>query len=381
MFKHIYLSRLKAQVRSPEAMFWIIIFPYILCVIFYVILKPMGNMDLPPLKLALVQDENLSTHEGVIDFLEAFSPDQSDKLSISYALMDEEKALATLNAYDIDGVFQVEEDGKLALSINRSRLEESILRSLTDSYNQIGMTTAELISENPQLAEKILKRASAPSENLFINETYSTGTNMTDTYFFTIIAMFVLYAMSFTIDNLVNLNADQSNNGARFTVSPASKSVGLLASIAVCLTIQMINNVLMIFVLDKLVDVKLLHLGPALWVVLLAANLCAIALGSVLATIPKLKYETKFGLCIGLTMLLSFFSGMMSADIRLLLITRLPFLAKLNPAELIVDSLYSGSFFGDMSRMWQNAGLLLAIAILAFLFSSYRMRRSSYVSL
>ncbi len=382
MFIRVFLYRLKSNFRDPIRLFWMLIFPYIMAVVFALAIMPMGEMKFEPLKVAVVEDSSSQANPAYKEFFDSISAPDAEQRFLDVTYMDEETAIKELNAFNITGFYTSTSDGKLELSINRSEIDQTILRSIADSYNQISFVIGESIQSNPTKAMAIMESLDkVNTQNLLQNKNFREEGNPTAVYFFALIGMFIMYAMNFSLNEVTHLQGDLSTQGARVLVSPAPKSSLLLASISSAFTIQMLNSIAFMVFLDKVIGFSVLHFGLPLWGLLILANITAIAMGATLATFVKGSFDVKISTAIAISMICSFFAGLMNDGIRAYMINNLRFVARLNPAELIADSFYSMYFFQDQARVLENCLILGAITLFLAAISIIKIRRSSYASI
>ena len=82
-----------------------------------------------------------------------------------------------------------------------------------------------------------------------------------------------------------------------------------------------------------------------------------------------------------ITMLCSFFSGLMVGGMKLLVQRYAPWFNRINPAALISDSLYSLAVYESHTRFFQCIGGLFIISALFILAGAAMVRRQRYASL
>lgn len=382
MFTRIYAYRIKTNLRDPSALFWMLAFPYILAIIFAVVILPVGTSPIEAIKVAVIEQEASTEMQAARLFFDNISSPDSSAQLLEVQYLGEAEAYQELHNFSLSGVFRVQGNGHLELIINRSDIEQTILRSVADSFNQISLAVNEAIRSNPGQAEAILASLDwVDTAKIFKDNAYRQDGNPMVTYIFALIGMFVMYAMNFTLVEVTYLQANLSKQGARVMASPASKLTLILSSVCAAFTIQMLNTIAFLFFLDKVIGVPILHFGLPLWVLMVVANLAAIALGAALATLVRGGLDLKISLAITISMVCSFLAGMMTEGIRFTIINAFPRLSRLNPVELIADSFYSMYFFADEARVWENSLILAGIAIVLAVLSIIKLRRSDYASI
>jgi len=84
---------------------------------------------------------------------------------------------------------------------------------------------------------------------------------------------------------------------------------------------------------------------------------------------------------ISTTMLASFLSGMMWANMKYMIQKNVPILSFLNPVNLLTDAYYSLNYFDSHDRYWTNMTLLGAFAVLFLFLTYWFIRRRRYASI
>ena len=87
----------------------------------------------------------------------------------------------------------------------------------------------------------------------------------------------------------------------------------------------------------------------------------------------KADIETKLGLGIGISLLLSFLAGMMVSNIKIIIAEKAPLINKINPVALISDGIYSLYYYQSLDRYYNNliclVGVTLGLILLTFILS------------
>ena len=113
----------------------------------------------------------------------------------------------------------------------------------------------------------------------------------------------------------------------------------------------------------------------------LAGSLVGLSLGVAVATLIKSSEGTKTGIIIAITMFWSYLSGMMGISTKYLFDKNLPFLNKLNPANMITDGFYSLYYYGVGNRFEKDVISLIIFSVMLFLVSLISLRRQKYDSI
>ncbi|HCX65037.1 MAG TPA: hypothetical protein DHN33_07495 [Eubacteriaceae bacterium] len=110
-------------------------------------------------------------------------------------------------------------------------------------------------------------------------------------------------------------------------------------------------------------------------------SMTGISFGAFIAATVKGSENVKNGILTGLTMLGAFLSGMMIYDIKYIIQSNAPIVAKLNPLHLISDAYYSLYYFDDYSRYIENMVGLFAYMILFSTITYFVIRRRKYAGI
>jgi ABC-2 type transport system permease protein len=146
-------------------------------------------------------------------------------------------------------------------------------------------------------------------------------------------------------------------------------------------TIQLAELLLL---LAFIVGVLGISFGDQLGYIALACvigSLTGVTFGTFIAATVKKSEGIITGILIGSTMTMSFLAGMMSADIKYLVATKMPILGYLNPANLITNSFYALYYYNTPTQFFINILLLCGFTLLFSATTYFVLRRQTYASL
>jgi ABC-2 type transport system permease protein len=89
----------------------------------------------------------------------------------------------------------------------------------------------------------------------------------------------------------------------------------------------------------------------------------------------------KIGIVISITMLGSFFSGMMGITMKYIIDTNVPIINSINPASMITDGLYSLYYYDTLNRFWLDVSGLIIFSAIMVILSWISLRRQKYDSI
>ena len=385
MFLHQFTYRLRTYFRNGSILFWNAAFPLILMTIFGIVLLPLGNEEGADLNLpvAIVSNDHWEENGPLQEAIREISADSAAGHGglLKVTLTDREDAEQLLERGTVDGIIIPDADNLLTLRVMNDGLSQSIIYSFTNQFTQMSSSVTELMTAHPERISQVAGAFESYDSDLFFErDAWADRGNPFASYFFALMGMVVLYGMTFAIFELNQILGNQSPQGARLHVSPAKRGTILSAGILVCFIFQYAINWIMILYMDLFLGVNLLEYGWQLALLMFAATLCSIGFGMIIGITVKAHADTKISMAIGISMLMSFLAGMMTPNVRYTMIRNVPFLARLNPAELMADSLFSIYFFDNTTRLLTNCLQFIIYAIILFIVSGLLLRRQSYES-
>lgn len=387
MFLHMVRSRLLVHLRTPASLFWNAAFPMILMSIFIVVILPIGEAvtPTPDIPVAVVTNGIWVKDPILKETIESVSsdPDADDAQNLfATRYADEAEAVRLLEDGDVSAILVPEDDHKLSVRVMTDSFTNSIVYTFANRYTQTHHVLSGLIEQNPMAAPQILETFQSFDETTYFEQDQWTDKgNSSASYFFAVIGMVTLYNMTFALREINEMMANQSPQGARLNVAPVKRSTLLAAGLTVSFILQYVIAWVMLFFLHFVAGITVLDYALPLALLMACATLCSIGLGLFLGVILPFKLDTKISVVIGISTFLSFLAGMMSPLVRKALIESVPWLARLNPAELMADSLFSIYFFNNPERLRLNGLMFLAIGFVAFVLAAFRLRRQDYESL
>lgn len=385
MFLHQFTYRLRTYFRNGSILFWNAAFPLILMTIFGIVLLPLGNEEGADLNLpvAIVSNDHWEENGPLQEAIREISADSAAGHGglLEVTLTDREDAEQLLERGTVDGIIIPDADNLLTLRVMNDGLSQSIIYSFTNQFTQMSSSVTELMTAHPERISQVAGAFESYDSDLFFErDAWADRGNPFASYFFALMGMVVLYGMTFAIFELNQILGNQSPQGARLHVSPAKRGTILSAGILVCFIFQYAINWIMILYMDLFLGVNLLEYGWQLALLMFAATLCSIGFGMIIGITVKARADTKISMAIGISMLMSFLAGMMTPNVRYTMIRNVPFLARLNPAELMTDSLFSIYFFDNTAQLLANCLQFIIYAIILFIVSGLLLRRQSYES-
>lgn len=370
MFRSIYKYNLKMLFKDKTTVFWLMLYPIILSTIFYFAFSNIGTYEkLEKINISICEEKSDDSLNKTLDNTGLFNIKNINK----------DESIDKLKDGEIDCVVNVKDNNNIELIVVKEGFEESLTKVVIDSFVQVKDAINSMVKNgnyNPEALNFSM------SDN-YINENTNTSkaNNAVIIYFYSVLAMTGLMCATLGINIVVNIQANQSDVAQRLAISPTHKMKALISAMASSFTFQMLIVALTLIYYKYVLNISF---GGDMFLAFIATaigSIFGLSFGVFLGALTKKKQGIKIALAIALTMLSCFLSGMMFLDMKYLLQINFPIIAKINPATLVTDSLYSLYFYDNLGRFTTNSiTLLVESAILCFV-AYLILRRQKYDSI
>lgn len=358
-------------------MFWNLVFPIGLGILFACTFGNAGNMmeTLEPIDVAYV--ENHPADEEFETVLEEM--DAADDPLIILHKMNQKEADAALKDEEVLGSFVNGEE--LTLYVKDEGINQSILTAFLNEYESTSDTIAEVAANHPENLEAVI---AAMSENMNIIAQQegkgNTAPAMVE-YFYALIAMSCLYGCYMGLACAVEIKADMSPLAARRVVASTNRFMIMLADLLSSLTVQFFISMFSVFVLRYALGFELGDNLPMISLVVFVGDFIGITFGMFVGSLGRWSENVKTAITLAIVMFACFLSGLMVGNMYYIIEDICPVLNRINPAALIVDSLYSLSIYDTYERFSRNMAGLVIMAVLLIIGSFAAIRRERYASI
>jgi ABC-2 type transport system permease protein len=273
-------------------------------------------------------------------------------------------------------------DTEPTLIVKHSGLEETIIKSILDSYKQMSQTARNIMTMNPDpVNQDIMKELNYVKNFVVDGGNSSKKPDYTLVYFYTLIALTCLFGTNWGFREILDIQADQSNVGARINVTPVHKLRLLLCNLAAAFTLHFISVLFLLAFLVKVLRIDFTNDFFRILLLCLLGSLCGIALGAMVCVTVKANVKVRSAILNVIVMGGGFLSGMMIVDMKYIISTKAPIISYLNPANLITDAIYCLYYYDDYTKYNFNL-IMLGILSIVFCGITYlNIRRREYASI
>jgi ABC-2 type transport system permease protein len=377
VFSTIFISRLKCLLRNRVLVFWTLLFPIILAILYNMSLRNIGSSEsFHPIPIAVVNDATYQNDASFRAALESASVGENQVFALTETT--KENAAKLLADGKIEGYLTARE--QIGMTVNKSDLDQSIIQLFLDSYLQTSSAAGSILKTNPSAYEKMAAALKTQTDYLVNQPVGSAAPDNTFSYFYALIAMTCLYGSFWGIDEVTNIQADQSDRAARINLVPVHKLKIFLSSLSAAFVINFAEILILLAFLRYGLQVDF---GSKTGFVILTAFvgcLTGLSLGAVISAFVKTE-GLKIGVSLAVTMVGSVLAGMMYQGIKYFVQQHAPLVGYLNPVNLLTDAFYSLYYYSGYERYWLNIGLLCAFTAMFCIVTYLVIRRRKYASL
>ncbi len=378
MLKRIYITRLKCSIRDRQMIFWTMLFPVLLSILFGMAFSNLNAIDnFHAIPIAVVDNDAYKTDANLQGAL-ASASGQSDSLFILQKLSAADAA-AALKDKSIIGFLVPGET--LEVVVAESGINQTVLGIFADEYLQLTATFKSIVMLNPAALQTLGDRIGQRIDLLQTQNPGAANPNNTLVYFYALIAMAALYGGFWGMKEVSAVQANQSPQAARLNLAPVHKLKVFGASLLAAFTVHFATILVLIAFLNVVIKVDFGNRIGYVLIACFAGSLLGIMLGALVGALVKGGEGIKVAILISVSMFCSFFAGMMNVEIKYIVSTNVPFMRYINPANLVADAFYSLYYYEGYSRFFLNIGLMAAMIVVFFLAVYFVLRRQRYASL
>lgn len=378
MNRYLYLTRLKCYRMNNEFLFWSTLFPIILITFFYVCFSNLGATEaVKTIPIAVINEEE-SHNQMLLQAIENSEISEGKQL-FQVTLCTKEEAKDLLHKKEISGYIVAGEKPELFVADNG--MNETIIKTFLDNYLKYTSSYMKLLQYNPTLTIEEFMETTKVSTTYLQDISKDRNLDLFLIWYYSVIAFACMMGCNWGFQESMDINADQSARAARVNVSPIRKMKLFSINILAAFTVQGISLTLLMLYMRYVLNIqfgdKLVFIIP----VCILGSLAGISIGTVVGVYVKGKRSVKEAILNIIPIGGGFLAGMMMPQVKYLVAEYVPILGYLNPANLIVDALYSLSYFDDLSRYLLNVIILGVLAFMLLILSLIGVRRKTYESI
>lgn len=374
MFYHNFKCSLKILLKNKGLVFWTFVFPIILGIFFNMAFSDIDKKEkFNSIDIAVVSSEDFNNNVIFKQSIEFLSDEKSDNKMFNTVYTSKKKATYLLENNKIDGYLTFFGDN-VNITIKKNGVNQTILKYIIEDIN----SNKKILAEASNIPETL-----SLIKNNFVKLNNITNKNLGFSMieYYTLIAMACLYGSMLSMYVLNYSQANISSVGKRVSISSSKKTSLLLSGFFASYVVQLIGIFLLLFVTLFLFKVDYGNNLIYVFILSLFGSLAGLALGIAISSINNISEVTKNGILISIIMFCCFLSGMMGVSMKYIIDKNIPFLNKINPANMITDGFYSLYYYDNLNRFYFNLLSLFIFSIIMILISLRNLRRQEYDSI
>ncbi len=376
MFFHSLKYDILSFIRKKDTVFWLIIFPIILGTFFKIAFGSIYDKTtkFSAVPIAVVENTDNEVFHKVMDEIES---SESPLFKVSY--INEDEALEKLKDKDISGIIYI--DDKLSVTVSDSGIEQTIVKTFVEQYTLEETIITDAAVTNPEKLESVVK--------VFGDEIKSnTNIPLTDgntdyfiTYFYNLIAMVALFGSDTGLRVAIECQGNLSALGARKGCSPTPKYVALASNLISSYIGQAVCTAVSVTFVRFVLGIDFGSRLPFVYLSGIVGSILGVSMGFMIGSFGSISSNAKSGISMGITMLSCFLSGLMIADIKPLLMEKLPWFNQINPAAVISDSFYCLNVYSDFEKFIIKIVTMVVLSLIFSIIGLVLTRRRKYASI
>lgn len=376
-----FIYRIKMTLRTKASIFWSVLFPVFLGMLFYFMFGNISNVEqFSEIPVGVITEDLEQSKEMFVTLLKEVEVSDGVHMFKVTEYEDKEEADKALKEETIEGYVTVGTD--YMLTTKESDIHSSMIKIFIDQYMQNETLIENVAKAHPEQVQNMVSHIFS-EEAAKVKEIPLAGQdkNPYTQYFYALLAMTCLIASSMGLENGLQIQADLSDVGARRNVAPMKKMKQVMIDFGAS---YFIYCIMAAFVLGVCIFIYKQDFGSNVGLILLGTwvgSFVGLAAGTMIAVVFKGSRQAKEGISVAFFLTSSFLGGLQWGDITYYLEKYCPVINRINPATLIVNAFKSLAVFGDYGQYAVNLVTLFAIGAVFLIISIWKLRRTKYASL
>jgi ABC-2 type transport system permease protein len=283
---------------------------------------------------------------------------------------------------EITGYIYRNQEGTIAYRIKGSGLTQTIVKSFLDQYIQIHELVNLVIDTEPEKLPDVMADLGIYQIYLEKKQTMTNSeSNPFILYFYALIAMTCMFGSYWGIGLINDIQADASPLAARVNITPTKKSRLIVIYFLAALTVHYVGVLGLILYLRLVISITFTDNILLIMLASFAGSMSGISLGCLISALSKGSANKKEGISTAVSLLLSFFAGLMVVNVKYLIEQYVPILGYINPANVLTNCFYRLYYYSNHQGYYESILILSGLTAVMLLISYFRFRGSKYDSI
>ena len=349
-------KRIKSMLTDYLCMFWTLIFPFCLSVLFSVTIPRVPCQQYDSIPIAVVNSEG-SDRQLIQTVASAKTTDGKELFHVTLCtkIMAEEK----LNKGDI--VAYIDSHDKYALYTQTNDIQVLLVKSFLKWYQQT--EGRALMNFNMQY---------------IMEECTSEQFDKNVLYFLSLLCMGAILSMHWGVRIVTDIEGNLSSVGMRLLVTPVSKGKIIAQNFVAVLLIEIVESTILLFYLTIVGRIHCTSNWYKFLLIQVLIGIIGILIGMIIGSNKKFSGPLKHRIVEYLGVFLGFLGGVMIYKIRFSLNEQFPHIMKGNPVNLGVEAMFQLCFVKNTSLYATNLFMLGILIVILTVITIYITRRKIY---
>lgn len=376
MFLRLVIYRIKVLLQNRTLLFWTFAFPVVLGLLFNLAFSGLDDLgSLETTEVGIVSTDELKTDR----FVEVLASIENDGEPVyREKRLTKQEAIDQLADDEIAGYYEITPED-ISLSVSQNGIPQTVLKEFLNQYIQRTAEFEALLASGSVQPQDLSEDTFSDTE--FVTESHeSSNYSIKSFYFFTLVAMAIMYGFMWGLRNANDQQANQSSNGIRLCIMPKNKLMVATANLLASFLLFYLQSMLILAVFRFVYQVDFGDRWLHIFLVYAVASVATLSFGTLVGNVfAKWNFQQKISLGVGVSMAMSFLAGMMGTQtLKHWIDVNLPLLGRINLVNLISDSLYQLFYYQSLKPFYQNMVWLTGFAVVFMLLSYYYERKVQY---
>lgn len=418
-----FLTTLRINLREKSSLFWLFCFPILLSTMFLGMFGNLGaTYEITTMRFAVVANDDYCKAEGAQQLIAAMqrTPGAPQACGTAPATMDVDAGDTDLrdlldvtavdtvgdasdlinDDHDVRGFLTVDGDGMVHMTISRATVSNandamgspglpislSILNGAIGMFNRQTLTVAQIMGADPAVLHDADFTAAVQETPDFTHQVRLTNFKPDESarYYYALLAMTALMAMSFAVTTVCATQANLSALGMRRSMAPLTRLRQLMGGFLASWLCTFCSLLVALLYIHFVCRISFGGRWAATMLAIVVASFASNALGTLLGSLPKLTAGTKIGLTTAISCVLSLLSGLYGSSAMALsdwIQRNAPIVAMINPTQQVTNLFYDILYYDSYTPFFRTVGILLTMAVLALALATVFLRRQRYAHL
>ena len=418
-----FLTTLRINLREKSSLFWLFCFPILLSTMFLGMFGNLGaTYEITTMRFAVVANGDYCKAEGAQQLIAAMqrTPVTPQECGTAPAAMDVDAGDTDLrdlldvtavdtvgdasdlinDDHDVRGFLTVDGDGMVHMTISRATVSNandamgspglpislSILNGAIGMFNRQTLTVAQILGADPTVLHDADFTAAVQETPDFTHQVRLTNFKPDESarYYYALLAMTALMAMSFAVTTVCATQANLSALGMRRSMAPLTRLRQLMGGFLASWLCTFCSLLVALLYIHFVCRISFGGRWAATMLAIVVASFSSNALGTLLGSLPKLTAGTKIGLTTAISCVLSLLSGLYGSGAMALsdwIQRNAPIVAMINPTQQVTNLFYDILYYDSYTPFFRTVGILLTMAVLALALATVFLRRQRYAHL